>query len=412
MLWFRLVSMVLLLVVFDLYAYQAVKTLTTGLSWGGYIRLTFWVLHIAFYLIVWGSFAFFYSKFNIPRPSQYYLFTVGVILYLPKLFILAPLLIEDISRAGRWAFFKAVTPTDGIPDLGRRKFVSMTGVLLAGIPFVGLAYGAIRGKYAWKVFREDIRIPGLPDAWNGFTITQLSDIHTGSLDNMNAVEEGIQLANAQRSDVIVFTGDLVNNRSEEALPFEKLLSSLNAPLGVFSVLGNHDYADYTYEFTPEQRIENRKILWDLQQRMGWKLLKNEHVILERDGACLAIAGVENWGRNMNFPRYGKLDQALDGTESADVRILLSHDPSHWEAEVQKHSTHVHLTLSGHTHGMQMGVELPFFRFSPSQWVYKQWAGLYAAKDRHLYVNRGFGFLGYSGRAGISPEITVLTLRKA
>ena len=314
--------------------------------------------------------------------------------------------------------------------ISRSKFLSQSALVIAGLPFVHLLYGALKGKYDFTVHRVKVPIPNLPSAFEGFTITQLSDIHTGSFDNMKAVERGIDLANSQNSDIIFFTGDLVNNRTEELDGYKGIFAKLTAPLGVYSILGNHDYGDYEQNWSgDEEKAQNFQNLLKTHASMGWNLLKNQHQIIEKDGANLALVGVENWGRD--FVKHGDLDLAIatnkvkvqtesaleQGTvavKDADLRILLSHDPSHWSGQVQAHPLQFDLTLSGHTHGMQFGIEIPGLniKWSPIKWKYPQWAGLYTdEKKQHLYVNRGFGHLGYLGRAGIFPEVTVLELTK-
>jgi predicted MPP superfamily phosphohydrolase len=240
-------------------------------------------------------------------------------------------------------------------------------------------------------------------------IVQISDVHSGSFTNKAAVANGIQKIMSLQPDMILFTGDLVNNKADEMLPYKDLFSQLKAPFGVFSVLGNHDYGDYVQWESRQHRDQNLVALKDTHAQMGWKLLLNEHVILDKDGDKMAVIGVENWSAKARFPKYGRLKEAYTGTEIAPFKILMSHDPSHWEAEVLPAFKDIDLMLSGHTHGMQFGVEIPWLKWSPVQYVYKQWAGVYKNEDQRLYVNRGFGFIGYPGRVGILPEITLLEL---
>jgi predicted MPP superfamily phosphohydrolase len=253
--------------------------------------------------------------------------------------------------------------------------------------------------------------PNIPDAFHGYKIVQISDIHTGSFMDTSALHKAFDIIMQQGADLILFTGDLVNNKAEEADGFEEVYRKLKAPHGVYSVLGNHDYGDYVQWDSPEEKRKNLESLKDVHKKAGWRLLMNEHVPIEKDGQKIALMGIENWGGNMHFPKYGRMDLAHRGTEEYPFKILMSHDPSHWEKQVQTEYKNIDLTLSGHTHGMQFGIEIPGFKWSPVKYFYKQWAGLYKQDNQFLYVNRGLGFLGYPGRLGIWPEITVLELQK-
>lgn len=291
----------------------------------------------------------------------------------------------------------------------RRKFITELAILLAAFPFTGFLYAMFRGKYDYRVHRQTIYYDNLPEAFDGFTITQISDIHSGSFDNTTAVQRGIDLANAQKSDLFVFTGDLVNNAAWEIEPYLKNFNQLKAPFGQFSVLGNHDYGDYIQWNSEAEKATNLEQLKQHHKTLGYRLLLDENVVLEKGGQKIALIGVQNWGRG--FIQIGDLDKALNGVDKDAFKILLSHDPTHWEEKVRYHPTDIHLTLAGHTHGAQFGVETAGFRWSPVQYTYLDWAGLINQKNRYLYVNRGFGFLAFSGRLGIWPEITVITLKK-
>jgi predicted MPP superfamily phosphohydrolase len=255
-------------------------------------------------------------------------------------------------------------------------------------------------------------LPNLPAAFNGLKIVQLSDIHTGSFVSSEPLEKALRMIQEQNADVIFFTGDLVNNITEEAIPYTEIFKQVKAPLGVYSTLGNHDYGDYVQWPSVEAKQKNFEDIKNLHAEFGWKLLMNEHIILKKGDAEIAVLGVENWGAAMRFPKYGDLKKAHAGTENFPVKLLLSHDPSHWDAQVRKQYPDIDLTFSGHTHGMQFGIEIPGFRWSPSKYIYKQWADLYQEGKQFLYVNRGLGFLGYPGRVGILPEITVVELHNA
>ena len=294
----------------------------------------------------------------------------------------------------------------------RRRFISALALGIAALPFGALLYGMFRGKYRYKVLEYVLTFEDLPEAFDGYKISQISDIHSGSFDNAEKIAYGIDLINQQQSDVLFFTGDLVNNTASEMEPWMSAFSKLKAKDGVFSVLGNHDYGDYVSWTSPEAKEANLNRLKEIQQEMGFKLLLNEHKYIERNGEKIAIVGVENWGKG-GFKKAGDLNKAIAEIKENDFKILLSHDPSHWEAEVIPHAQHFHLTLSGHTHGMQFGIEIPgWIKWSPVKWRYKQWAGIYKELGQYINVNRGFGFLGYPGRVGIWPEITVITLKKS
>jgi hypothetical protein len=254
-----------------------------------------------------------------------------------------------------------------------------------------------------------MRSPKVPEAFRGFKIVQISDVHTGSWIRHSAMQQAIDLIHAQKPDLIVFTGDIVNNRTDEAIPFVSMLSRLRAPYGVYSVLGNHDYGDYENWPDEASKKANMEAMYHLHKNLNWDLLLNEHRLIEKDGQQIALIGVENWGAALRFPKYGRLGKASAGTENIPFKILLSHDPSHWDAEIVPKFSDIDLTLSGHTHGFQFGVEIPGFKWSPSQYLYRQWAGLYRHGSQYIYVNRGTGCLGYSGRIGIKPEITVIEL---
>jgi len=281
--------------------------------------------------------------------------------------------------------------------------------LVAAFSFAGLLYGMFKGKYDYKVHRQTLYFTDLPEAFDGFTITQISDIHSGSFDNRAAVQRGIDLAKAQKSDLFVFTGDLVNNAAWEIEPYINNFSQLKAPYGQFSILGNHDYGDYIEWASEAEKAANLDKLKEHHKTLGYRLLLDENVEIEKDGQKVSLIGVQNWGRG--FIQIGDLKKALQGVDKDAFKILLSHDPTHWEEQVRFNLTTVHVTLSGHTHGAQFGVEAAGFRWSPVQYRYLDWAGLVNEKNRYLYVNRGFGFLAFSGRLGIWPEITVITLKK-
>jgi len=290
----------------------------------------------------------------------------------------------------------------------RRKFIGQIGLGIAAIPFLAMLYGITKGKYNYKVKTLKLKFKNLPKAFDGFRVVHISDIHAGSFDSLEDVQRGIDLVNSQAADIICFTGDLVNNDSREIEPFIDSFKTLKSKYGTFSSLGNHDYGDYKKWPSEQAKKDNLELLFKYHEEIGFKLLNNEATFVSKEGEKLAVVGVENWGKPP-FPQHGDLGKALENVSETDFKILLSHDPTHWDYKVLKHKTNIDLTLSGHTHGMQFGVEIPGFKWSPIKYFYPRWAGLYKQAAQYLYVNRGFGFLGFPGRVGIWPEITVIEL---
>lgn len=272
------------------------------------------------------------------------------------------------------------------------------------------AYGMIRGKYAYRVIRHTLFFKDLPESFDGFTITQISDVHAGSFNNPEAIKRGIDLINQQESDLFVFTGDLVNNKASEIVPWMSYFSQIKAPYGQFSVLGNHDYGDYVKWESDENKRANLQQLKTYHAELGYRLLLDEHVEIFKNGEKIILAGVENWG--LGFGERGDLKKAMKNVEPGDFTVLLSHDPSHWESQVKTFPAKIQLTLAGHTHGMQFGIEAFGLKWSPVKYRYAHWAGVKKENDRYLNINRGFGFLGFSGRIGIWPEVTVIELKRS
>lgn len=405
----RVALMLGFLIATDFYAFQAVKTAFRGSPLARYL---YWGLSAALWLFL----ILIIIKFDRSAGPQNNLFKyfMGsfVLLFVPKLILIVFLLGEDLLRllVGLFQRISGSQSEAFLPD--RRKFVSQVALGLAAIPFAGVLHGIWKGRYNYRVIREELRFADLPAAFDGLTITQISDVHSGSFDHPAKVNYGIDLINQQESDLIFFTGDLVNNAADEMEPWVKDFSRLRARLGKFSILGNHDYGDYREWPSAEAKEANMEQLYQIHDRLGFRLLRNEHLALEKDSQKLNIVGVENWGSG-GFVKYGDLDKATAGVAKEDFNLLLSHDPSHFEEVVKKHPKKMALTLSGHTHGMQFGIEIPgVFRWSPVKYRYPKWAGLYEELGRYLYVNRGFGYLAFPGRVGIWPEITVLTLRRA
>jgi uncharacterized protein len=354
----------------------------------------------------------------IPRSAVMVLFFMH---YFSKLLGVIVLMFEDIWRGLKWTvqavirFFnkgnKQVAHDKSSNTLSRADFIAKSTLLAATIPFVTMSYGIISGAHDYRIRRKTIRLKNLPKAFDGIKIGQLSDIHSGSFFNKTAVKGGVEMLLNEKPDLIMFTGDLVNTEAKEVHEYFDIFGKLTAPMGVYSVLGNHDYGEYKQWGSEEAKKANFQSMLDAHKALGWKLLLNEHHDITLSGDKISILGVENWGSG-RFPKYGKLDEAHLGTEEASVKILLSHDPSHWDAQILPMYHDIDLTLSGHTHGFQFGVEWGNIKWSPSQYVYKQWAGHYQSGEQHLYVNRGFGYIGYPGRIGIPPEITIITLEKA
>jgi len=346
------------------------------------------------------------------RPFHEYMLSLFITFFITKLFFVIILSLGDFGRfifgiVGHIGKSGAAPNQPYFPE--RRKFISEVAILVATFPFTGFMYAIFRGKYDYKIHRETLYYDDLPDAFDGFTITQLSDIHSGSFDNTAAMQRGIDLAQSQKSDLFVFTGDLVNNAAWEIEQYIPNFSKLRAPYGQYSILGNHDYGDYIQWNSEQEKAANLDKLKQHHNDLGYRLLLDENVVIEKGGQKISLIGVQNWGRG--FIKIGNLGKALQGVDKDAFKILLSHDPTHWEEQVRYNPTNIHLTLSGHTHGAQFGVEVAGFRWSPVQYRYLDWAGLVNEKNRYLYVNRGFGFLAFSGRLGIWPEITVITLKK-
>ncbi len=403
---FRFLFIAFLFIIIELYAYQAFKTLIKP-KW---ILLSYQLISAALFLFIVYSFTQFDRSIG---QSKQTLFTMGLLLliYIPKIVVALVMLGEDISRVLMGSVNYFIENDNGDFLRSRRKFVSQLGLGLAAVPFLSLIYGMTLGKYNYKVIKQRIFFPDLPDAFDGFTITQISDVHSGSFDNPEKINYAIDLINEQEADMILFTGDIVNTHAKEMYPWIDVFKRIKPyPYGKFSVLGNHDYGEYVSWPSQEAKDKNFHAIKNLYGEIDFKLLLNEHTFIQKGTDRIALVGVENWGHN--FKQAGDLHKASEGLHNEDFKILMSHDPSHWEYEVKKHDKNFQLTLSGHTHGMQFGIEIPgYFKWSLAQYVYKQWAGLYEEFGRFVYVNRGFGFHAYPGRVGIMPEITVIQLKK-
>ncbi|MFM7194307.1 MAG: metallophosphoesterase [Bacteroidota bacterium] len=398
----------------DWYFFQAITSVSRDWNplpqrlfrWGYWVPS---VLSVA--AMLWWTFD---DPFRYSATFRNWVITALFATYFSKLAGVLVLMAGDLVRGIRWvvAMVSPGQPAAGEgPVMSRSEFLSTAAVAAAAVPLGTFAFGIMSGAHDYRLRRQKVIIPGLPSSLDGITIGQISDIHSGSFWNKTAVEGGVDLLLQQKPDLITFTGDLVNNETAEVRDYVPVFSKLKAPLGVYSVTGNHDYGDYRPWSTKAAKQKNFEDLIEAHRLLGFRLLMNEHEVLTVNGEPLIIAGVENWGAG-RFAKYGKLDQALKNANDGAMRILLSHDPSHWDAQVRNHEVKAELTLAGHTHGFQFGVEVGGVKWSPSQYLYKQWAGLYREGDHQLYVNRGFGYLGYPGRVGMPPELTILELVRA
>ena len=396
--------MSVIFLVIEIYAFQAFKVLSKD-------RLYRWVWIVISILVYIPFFIVFltYSRENGQTKSFQYAFSLLLVFLLPKVILLVSMFGEDVYRVVVKVFrMFGGSEVKSMPS--RRKFIAQLALGIAAIPFASFLYGVTKGKYNFKVLKYELAFDDLPEAFDGFTITQISDIHSGSFTDKSKVQYALDLVTDQQSDLLLFTGDIVNNKAEEMDEFIDMFSNLKAPYGQYSILGNHDYGDYAEWKTKADKKNNFEAIKSIHKKIGFDLLLNESRFIEKDNQKLALVGVENWGKG--WKQVGDLEKASEHVNQKDFKILMSHDPSHWEYKVKDNDFNYHLTLSGHTHGLQMGIEIPgFIKWSPSSFIYKQWAGLYEEFGRYVNVNRGFGFHGFSGRVGIWPEITVIKLKK-
>ena len=397
----------------DLYVFQVVKMLCSSSSQKtkAIIFTAYWALSIA--IIIFFILLPLLNTDRWPKNLRNYIFVTIIGFFFAKVLASVFFLVDDLRRLIQWAvakiFFRNTEGESEVSEgISRSAFLSWLGIGVGGTLITSLIYG-FSNKYNYQIRHIPLAYSNLPPAFKGLKIVQISDVHSGSFDNKKAVERGVQKILDLKPDLILFTGDLINDRATEMHGYEEVFARLKAPMGVFSTLGNHDYGDYVKWPTDEARDQNIEDLKKIQAGMGWRLLMNEHVVLEKDGQEIALIGIENWSAKARFPRHGKMWEAYPGAEKYPFKILMSHDPSHWDAEVRTKYGDIDLTLAGHTHGMQFGIEIPGFKWSPVKYVYDEWAGLYESGKQKLYVNRGFGFIGYPGRVGILPEITLLEL---
>lgn len=424
----RIVFFLLIAAVFflmDLYVFQAVRNLSRSLS-----ETTQRMITTAYWSLTGISLVTYIVMQLLPpdalgRSTRSLIWAAVLIPYFSKLFAVIFLFIDDLGRFFRWVvslFYRpdvreaaddatrsTMPATDVIP---RSEFLMKTALIASAVPLVGFSYGIISGAHDYRIRRIKLALKDLPSGFEGMKIAQLSDIHSGSFFNKTAVKGGVEMLLREKPDMVFFTGDLVNNTADEVQDYITIFDKVKAPMGVYSTLGNHDYGDYVEWGSLQAKQQNLNNLVAAHRQLGWNLMLDENRIIEQNGDKIALIGIQNWGAGARWPKYGDLAKAYKGTEDYPVKLLLSHDPSHWDAQVRPKFPDIDAMFAGHTHGMQFGVEVGDIKWSPSQYVYKQWAGLYKEGDQQLYVNRGYGYLGYPGRIGILPEITIFELTKA
>jgi uncharacterized protein len=410
--WFIVIAILLAI---DFYVYQAVAVISK--DWTSImkpiVRYGYWfptivvLLSIGYYVVG--------DPYSMSHQARTYLLTGIFAVYVSKLFAVLVLFVDDIQRGVRWvaSLFSKGETTDASagPAITRSEFLSKAALVAAAVPLGAMTYGIVSGAHDYRVRRKTVYLPNLPKAFDGICIGQVSDIHSGSFFNKTAVKGGVEMMLKEKPDVLFFTGDLVNNEATEVRDYIDIFSKFRAPLGVYSVTGNHDYGDYKSWSSKDAKTQNLKDLVKAHKELGFDILMNENRFIEVDGEKIAVIGIENWG-GRGFSKYGRLDMAYKGTEEAPVKLLLSHDPSHWDLEVRPYYKDIDMAFAGHTHGFQFGIEVGNVKWSPSQYVYKQWAGLYQEGKQYLYVNRGFGFLGFPGRIGMPPELTIIELKRS
>ena len=403
----------ILFILIDLYTWQGVRLIVRNSSDSTkkIVTWTYWgyTIFLVLFMILSRSLVGFMS----PTAMRFFA-TLFFSIFIVKILWCLFLFVDDIIRFFQWIgkdlFNKDVgVETFGNGGITRSKFLNYLGLAIGGFFLSNAIWGVVKGAHNYIVRRKKVVIDNLPEALKGLKIVQISDIHTGSFWSKEAVERGVELIIKEKADLVFFTGDLVNDTSKEAEPWLDVFGRIKAPLGVYSILGNHDYGDYVMWDSETAKLDNMKQMYSHHKQMGWNLLLDENRILEFNGEKLAVIGVQNWSAKGRFPKYGDLEKAHAGTNDVSLKLLLSHDPSHWREQVLGKKQDINITFSGHTHGMQFGIDSKFYRWSPVKYLYKEWIDLYSEGKQHLYVNRGFGYLGYPGRMGIFPEITVITL---
>jgi len=419
--------------IIDLYSWQAIRALVRDKT-----KITrkifayiYWTIPVL--VFIYFTAGLFFPGQNTNKFIKIYFAGFYFVIYISKFVVCIFLVFDDIKRLMKifWIMLfvkkskNLVDPTQGDTlehiheeeviekeKINRSQFLATTGLLVSAAPFMILSRGIIKGAYDYRVRRVQLYLPNLPSGFEGVKLLQISDIHTGSFTDRDAVYRGIQMIKQENADLIFFTGDIVNSITDEIYDWQNIFAEIKAPMGVFSIYGNHDYGDYVPVWpSPEAKEKNLADLAFAHKNMGWNLLRNEHITLTKNNQRIGIIGVENWGDRGRFQKYGDIEKATKNMPDVPVKLLLSHDPSHFDKIVSLNHKDIDVTFSGHTHGFQFGVEIGGFQWSPSQYIYPHWAGLYKVDNQQIYVNRGFGFLGYPGRVGILPEITVFTLTK-
>ena len=408
----RWTFLVIVFLLIEIYAFQAFKTVFKK-NW--ILKFYFIINALIIFNLLYRFIKIYNNSLNFSDVFYNYLsipFAFFITLLGFKLIVISFLFIEDITRIIH-SIFNFIFPSNESNKFltQRRSFISKIALIIAALPIPFVIHGIYRGRHNYRVLSYELEFNDLPAEFDGYKITHISDIHSGSLQKINKVEYAVDLINKQNSDLVLFTGDFVNNKANELNKWKKIFSKIKAKDGKFSVLGNHDYGDYVNWKSDQEKKENFKNLLNSQKEMGFKLLLNESVNINSLNQSISLVGVENWGKG-GFRKNGDIDKACVGLRKKDFKVVMSHDPSHWDQILLNHQTHFHLTLSGHTHGMQFGIEIPgWIKWSPVKWVYKYWAGIYYEKNQYLNVNRGFGVLGFPGRVGVWPEISVITLKK-
>ncbi len=407
---FRFILIFGIFTLIDFYAWTGIRIYLQNYSWFGIARIFYMCTSIFTILGFLATLLLFFRGEGVQNASSNFFMGFVFIIVIPKLFFIGFLLFEDFFRL-------ALLGIDYLKDFGtpavlipRTRYISAAGLIVAAIVMIAIANGVFRNKYNYRVKRITLYFENLPASFDGYTVVQLSDVHSGSFDNTQKMEKGIELINKQHPDLVLFTGDMVNMKANEFKPYISSFAKIQAKDGKYSIFGNHDYGDYVRFKSAFEKWQNLQRLGAYEHRAGFTVLKNEHIVITRGSDSIYIAGVENWGLPP-FPKRGDFKKAIEGIPDGAFTILLSHDPSHWDAMVSKQQKNIALTLSGHTHGMQFGIDLPWMRWSPVQWKYPMWGGIYRRNNMKLYVNVGFGFIGLPGRVGILPEITVITLKK-
>ena len=408
----RWTFLVIVFLLIEIYAFQAFKTVLKK-NW--ILKFYFIINALIIFNLLYRFIKIYNNSLDFSDVFYNYLsipFAFFITLLGFKLIVISFLFIEDITRIIH-SIFNFISPSNESNKflIQRRSFISKMALIIAALPIPFVIHGIYRGRHNYRVLSYELEFNDLPAEFDGYKITHISDIHSGSLQKINKVEYAVDLINKQNSDLVLFTGDFVNNKANELNKWKKIFSKIKAKDGKFSVLGNHDYGDYVNWKSDQEKKENFKNLLNSQKEMGFKLLLNESVNIKSLNQSISLVGVENWGKG-GFRKNGDIDKACLGLRKKDFKVVMSHDPSHWDQILLNHQTHFHLTLSGHTHGMQFGIEIPgWIKWSPVKWVYKYWAGIYYEKNQYLNVNRGFGVLGFPGRVGVWPEISVITLKK-